>query len=309
MRLNNRSLFHPHAKSTPKIENKIDETTVYLYDEISWWGIKAEQFVKDLGSITTSTIHLRFNTPGGSVFDGMAIYNAIKQHKAKVIGHVDGLAASISSVILMACDEIRMGEGGFIMIHEPWSMVVGSSDEMRKEADLLDKVEDTIINTYMNKCKKKKEEVKSMMEEETWLNATEAMEMGFCDCMDNDDEDEKKKKAKAQSILFDLSAFANVPDSLKESKPAPTIRDMEHALRDVGCSQKQAKDILAEGFKKEKIGEVHQEDVLPQLGVVDSSIPIIPDSTVIQQDVEDPPKKKDRIADLLVRAEILAPSI
>jgi ATP-dependent Clp protease protease subunit len=279
----------------------VDEVTLYLYDEISWWGIQAEQFVKDLGMITAGTIHLRFNTPGGSVFDGMSIYNAIKQHKAKVVGHVDGLAASISSVILMACDEVRMGEGGFIMIHEPWSLVVGSSEDMRKEADLLDKVEDTIIGTYENRCKKKREDIKEMMKAETWMNATDAMENGFCDCMDEADEDEDdKKKKKKNAILFDLSAFANVPDSLKEAKPAPTIREAEKALRDVGFSQKQAKIILADGFKDDESDQRDDDPVPPPLPT--------PPPVVNQQEVDPPPKKKDRIADLLVRAEMLAPS-
>jgi ATP-dependent Clp protease protease subunit len=303
MRLNNRSIFRPHAKSTPKIENKVDEVTLYLYDEISWWGIQAEQFVKDLGMITAGTIHLRFNTPGGSVFDGMSIYNAIKQHKAKVVGHVDGLAASISSVILMACDEVRMGEGGFIMIHEPWSLVVGAADDMRKEADLLDKVEETIIGTYENKCKKKtKDEIREMMKAETWMNATDAMENGFCDCMDEADEDEDdKKKKKKNAILFDLSAFANVPDSLKEAKLEPTVREAEKALRDVGFSQQQAKVILAEGFKAEIVDQRDADPVIPPLPT--------PPPVVDQRDADPPPpKKKDRITDLLVRAEMLAPS-
>jgi len=148
----------------------------------------------------------------------------------------------------------------------------------------------------MNKCKKKKEEVKSMMTDETWMNATEAIETGFCDCLDNDD----NKKAKEHSVIFDLSAFGNVPDSLKEAKPVPNKRDMEHALRDVGCSQKQAKAILAEGLKEEAI-QCDVEVVIP-------GIPT-PTPEINQCDVDPPLKKKDRIADLLVRAEILAPSI
>ena len=289
----NRSLFKPRAKGTYKIECKKDqpeEATVYIYDEISWWGIQAEQFVKDFNAITAGTIHLRLNTPGGSVFDGMAIYNAIKQHKSKIIAHVDGLAASIASVIAMACDEIIMGEGSFLMIHEPWSLCAGSADDMRKEADLLDKVSATILSVYMNRSNKKEEEVCAMMAEETWLNAQEAVDAGFADSVDN----KKDEKAQSKSAAFNLSAFANVPEQLKNQKVQLTARDLERVLRDAGCSQKQAKKLLAEGFTGD------QRD--------DDSTDTHSESTA-QRDVATPVvKKKDRVADLLIRAEVIAPS-
>ena len=100
MRLNNRSLFKPRAKNSYRIENKAsaDESTVYIYDEIGWFGILAEQFIKDFNAIKSNTIHVRINSPGGSVFDGSSIYNAIKQHKSTTIVHIDGLAASIASI-------------------------------------------------------------------------------------------------------------------------------------------------------------------------------------------------------------------
>lgn len=277
MRLQNRSPFKPRAKAGHKIENKADETTVYLYDEISWFGVSAEQFIKDLNGVSSKVLNIRINSPGGSVFDGTAVFNAIKQHKSKTVAHIDGLAASISSIIALAADEVRMSENAFLMIHDPWSMVIGNADIMRDEADLLDKVGKTIAKTYMDKTGKDEKEIKEMMNAETWMNAEEALEMGFIDIIDKGE-----KEAKA---LFDLSVFANVPDKLKGEKLTPTARDLERILRDAGCSIKQAKVILSEGIPE----DLRDED-LPE------------PAPVVQRDVEQP--KKDRTADLLIRAEL-----
>ena len=298
-----RSPFKPRAKAgSYKIENKPTEkeATVYIYDEIGWFGVAAEEFIKDLNGITAKTIHIRFNSPGGSVFDGTAVFNAIKQTKAKTVSHIDGLAASISSVIALASDEVRMSENAFLMIHDPWSIVIGNADIMREEADLLDKVGGTIAKAYMDKTGKDAKEIKKLMAAETWMTAEEAEEMGFIDAIDKitDEEDEK-----AKATLFDLSVFANVPDQLKEGKQTPTARDLEHILRDAGYSAKQAKEILASGLKDD------QRDVDP----VDEDPPEALDTQrdvedIAQRDVERPEKKKDRTAELLTRAEVIAPS-
>lgn len=286
MRIHNRSPFKPRAKvGLYTIENKTEaEATVYIYDEISWFGINAEQFIKDLNDITAKTVHIRMNSPGGSVFDGTAVFNAIKQHKSKTVTHIDGLAASISSVIALASDEVRMSENAFLMIHDPWSIVIGNADTMREEADLLDKVGGVIAKTYIDKTGKDAAEIKAMMTAETWMTADEAKENGFIDTIDKEEKDEK-----AKATLFDLSVFANVPDQLKESRPKPTARDLERILRDVGgCTQKQAKKILAEGFKDD------QRDVDPPVNP--------PPVKAVQRDVEPPKPKKDPVNELLIRA-------
>ena len=292
------------------IKNKADKAEIWIYEEIGedFWtggGITAKSFQKELANIKAGQIDLHINSPGGEVFSGITIYNLLKQHPANVTTYIDGLAASIASVIALAGNEVIMAENALMMIHSPWGATVGDSGDMRKMAESLDMVCDSICMAYMDKTKKKKEEIMPMMDEETWMSAADAMEMGFIDGI----AENMDMAACAKFVpIMAKAKFKNVPDSLKEVKPEPTVRDMEHALRDVGCSQKQAKDILAKGYKKEKEDEVHQDDVLSQLGVVDSSTPIISDPPVVQQDVEKPPKKKDRIADLLVRAEMLAPS-
>lgn len=248
MRIQKRSPFQPRAKvGKYRIENKTDESTIYIYDEISWFGLTAEQLVKDINDLDSKVINIRFNSPGGSVFDGTAVFNAIKQHKARTISHIDGLAASIASVIALASDEVRMSENAFLMIHDPWSIVIGNAETMREEADLLDKVGGTIAKTYTDKTGKDKDEILEMMNAETWMTAEEALEMGFIDAID-----QAKDEEKAKATIFDLSVFANVPDQLKGDKPKPTARDLERVLRDAGLSSKEAKGVLASGYKDDQ---------------------------------------------------------
>jgi len=313
----NRSIFKPKAKGSYRIENKASssESTVYIYDEISWFGVQAEQFIKDFNAITSATIHLRINSPGGAAFDGTAIYNVIKQHKSKIIIHIDGLAASIASVIAMAGDEVRMAENAFMMIHEPWSIAIGTSQDFRDEADLLDKVGGTIAKTYSsnNRKGKKEPEITDMMAAVTWMTAQEALDNGFIDVI----EEEDKKTDKSPAVMFDLSAYDNVPDALKDQKPNLTKRDIENILIKNGVSQSQAKVLLAEGYKEES----HRDDDSPN-AQRDADASIVTDPPVkdqrdadlkaassnAQRDADALPKKKDKLADLLERAEAMAPT-
>lgn len=294
-----RSIFKPMAKGSYRVENKEDNATVYLYDEIGWFGVEAEQFVKDVNAITAKTIHVRLNSPGGSVFDGMAIYNTLKQHKSKVVAHIDGLAASITSVIAMAADEVRASEESYLMIHEPWSIVLGGAEDMRHEADLLDKVGGTISATYQRKSGKEADEIAGMMKAETWFTGAEALEAGFVDVLEEIGED---AKAKASPILFDLSVFANTPDTLMGDRQPPTERGMEKALRDAGCSRAQAKAILAAGLPEDLRDADPQE---PEPAEVQNQR----EAGDAGQREADEPKAKDRVADLLIRAEQLKSTI
>ena len=243
-RMNKRSPFKPQAKGNYRVENKTDkEATIYIYDEIGWFGVEASDFVKDLNDIKAETLHVRLNTPGGNVFDGTAIANAIKQHKSKTIIHIDGLAASIGSIIAISGDETTMAENAFFMFHEAWSFVIGNAEGLREEAKLLDKIDGVLAKQYANKTGKKEDEIKALMNAETWLTAEEALEMGMIDSIEED------KEEKASATMFDLSVFANVPDALKDIKKDLNERDLERVLRDAGCSRNQAKEILAKGFK------------------------------------------------------------
>jgi len=305
MRITDRSLFKI-KKTAHNISNKTSKTeeTVLIYDEIGFYGIDAGQFVKDFDKIAAKTIHVRFNSPGGSVFDGASIFNSIRRHKSKTISHIDGIAASIASVMALASDEVYIAENAIFMLHNPWSMVMGDASALRAEADLLDKISNsTIVKTYMDKTGMNEKAIKALMRpsdpgvEETWLTAEEALEMGFVDMIENKVDDER-----ARADLFDLSAYTNVPNQLKGGKQPPTARELEKRLKEMGFSNKQAREILAGGLKDYQRDVDLIEDPPP---ATDGQRDVEP---VNQRDVDEPPKKKDRTAELLTRGEVLAPT-
>lgn len=224
-------------KSWYRIEAKADEAaTVYVYDEIGIWGITAKDFMREIDGLKASNITLRVNSPGGDVFDGIAIYNALRNHPAKVSTQVDGLAASIASIISMAGDEITIAKNAFFMVHNAWAMTAGNADEMRKMADTLDKIDTTLVKTYADRTGQTQRAIRQMMADETWLNADEAVALGLADKLADD------QGAKA---TFDLSKFRNVPKDLHAEAEPPTERDIEQLLRDAGVSRKEAMTAVA----------------------------------------------------------------
>lgn len=190
-----------------------DEATVYVYDAIgAYYGINAQDFVREVQAITASTIHLRINSPGGDVFEARAMKTALEAHAAKVIAHVDGISASAASFLMLAADEIAMAEGAFVMIHEPWTIALGAADELRASAVLLDKIGDAIANDYVARTEVDKDEVLAWMKAETWFTADEAIEHGFAD--------RKAEKPSAQNV-FNLSAYRNAPRALQAPASTP----------------------------------------------------------------------------------------
>lgn len=137
--------------------------------------------LKSLGDVKTINLHI--NSPGGSVFEGIAIYNMLKQNKAKINVYVDGLAASIASVIAMSGDAIFMPSNAMMMIHNPWTMAAGNANELRKQADDLDQITKSSVQTYLQKAGDKLDEetLKQLMDDETWLTAQEAVDYGLAD--------------------------------------------------------------------------------------------------------------------------------
>lgn len=224
---------------------------VLLYDEIGFFGIDADRFVRELNSIEAEEIRVRINSPGGDVFDGVAIYNAIRRHPARVTTHIDGLAASIASVIAMAGEEVLMAENAFLMIHEPWAIVIGAARDMREMADTLDLVsENSILRAYAGKTGMDLDELREMLEAETWLGSERAKELGFVDQITEENE---------ASASFDLSIFKHVPEALRDAGPGP--RDAERALRDAGFSRKEAREILAKGLDAERLRDAGEGDL------------------------------------------------
>ena len=164
-----------------KAGNKSD-ADIYIYDEIGFWGVTAKQFVSDLNALGNIThINLHINSPGGDVFEGIAIFNALKNHGASITVYVDGVAASMASVIAMVGDPVIMPENAFMMIHKPWGVSGGDADDMRDYADLLDKVESVLLPAYAQKTGKTTDEIAAMLADETWMSGAECLAHGFAD--------------------------------------------------------------------------------------------------------------------------------
>lgn len=174
----------PRAQKWLDVRNVSDDSAdLYLYDVIgdSWIQTDSASVVREIVAIKSAKINVHINSPGGSVFDGVAIYNALRNHSAEVTTHVDGLAASIASIIALAGDNIVIAENAMMMIHNPWSYAAGESKDFRKMADALDQIREALITTYTSKTGKSREVVGAAMDAETWFTASEARDYGLVD--------------------------------------------------------------------------------------------------------------------------------
>ena len=208
--------------------NKTDDNVgeISIYGEIvsdKWYdnetsAISFKDDLNDLGDVDTINLHI--NSPGGSVFEGTAIHNMLKMHKATVNVYVDGLAASIASVIAMSGDTIFMPENAMLMIHNPWTFAVGNAKELRKQADDLDRIAQASIKTYLSKSNGKidEETLTQLLDEEPWLSAQEALDYGLAD------EVLEANQAVASLPGEFLERYKRVPSQLrKESAPPSSI--------------------------------------------------------------------------------------
>lgn len=177
------------------------------WDDISDKAFK--QDIENLGDVENITLHI--NSPGGSVFSAVAIANTLKNHKAKVTANIDGLAASAATIITSACDTVRMPKNALFMIHNPITFAYGNNQEMQKTVEMLDKVKNSIIETYLNKTKTDKETLSELMDNETWMNAEEAKEYGFIDEIldENVEKEVIENKLIINNMAFDISKFKN----------------------------------------------------------------------------------------------------
>lgn len=297
-----RAIYNRH-----EILNKQSEATVYLYGDIGgWFGMDHLEWVKDFNQIKADTIHLRIDSSGGDIFAARAMKTAVMQHKAKVIAHIDGLAASAASFFAMGADEIEIVEGGFFMIHNALSFldIFGyfNADDLNKlledigkEKDLHIKINESIANDYIKRTGKSEEEVLEWMNAETWFTAKEALDNNFADRIYDGELVEGN---------YDLSVFAKTPDVLKARNQEVSKRTIERALRDVGLSNKEAKEILAKGYDDESLWDVDNVDVKSKPDATNQrDVGSIKEN---QRDVDNPkPKKKDLTTELLNKAKLI----
>jgi ATP-dependent Clp endopeptidase proteolytic subunit ClpP len=210
------------AKPWYRIENLASSGSaeVYIYDEISPWGITADSFVQELRAIAADKIDLHINSPGGDVFDAVAIYQGLRNHPAEVTVYVDSLAASSASFIAMAGDRRIIGPHGTLMIHDAWGFAMGNAADMAKLAGDLDRVSDNIASIYASRSGGDVATWREAMRAETWYSATEAVAVGL---MDEVQKDEKAAKEPALNARFDLSVF-NFAGRSKAPAPANLAR-------------------------------------------------------------------------------------
>lgn len=212
------NISHADNPALTVVNTSETEATMYLYDVIDeYWGISAADFNKELIALNGKTVHLRINSPGGDVFAAEAMATMIKQH-GNVLAHIDGYAASAATRIASAAKSVEISEQGFYMIHNAWTFAYGNKNELRATADLLDKVDDTIIADYAKKTGKSKEQIVQWMDAETWFNAQEALDNGFVDSVYTG---ENKESTAANKKNWNLSAFNNAPSALTQPPEPP----------------------------------------------------------------------------------------
>ena len=303
-----------------EIENKKDESTVYLYGEIGgWFGIDHLEWVKEFNAIDAKIIHLRVDSDGGDVFAARTIKAAIMQHKAKVIAHIDGLAASSASFIVMGADEIEIVNGGFLMIHNALSLLdilgffnANDLDELisdlNKERGLHDKINESLANDYVKRSGGDIKDFVQFMNDETWFTAEEALEENLVDRI-YDGEPVNGK--------YDLLLFNEVPEQIKirvqasqsskDPKKDLNERDCEKALREAEKADKsESQETVCQNCKKTIDYEGTPEAgmgfiICPECGkTIDQT-----GKVVAHRDVEPPKPKKDRTAELLTKGDLI----
>ncbi|MFT0532431.1 head maturation protease, ClpP-related [Castellaniella hirudinis] len=189
-----------------RLEAQSGEPSLYLHGVIGgfWGDIDETEFAKTLAGLTAQTIHLRIDSPGGDVFAARSMMTAIAQHPARIIAHVDGLAASAATGLCMACDEVEMSQGAGFMIHNAWTVVIGNKDDLIDAAGLLEKIDVGLAHDYARRTDKATGEITAWMDAETWFTADEAREAGFVDRV-------VEIVGKRTANAWNLSAYRNAP--------------------------------------------------------------------------------------------------
>jgi ATP-dependent protease ClpP protease subunit len=210
------------------------------------WGVTAKAFREALNSVSTPTIKLNINSPGGDVFDGIAIFSDLVDHQATVDVRVTGLAASAASLIAMAGDTVTIAEHAFFMIHNAWTFSIGNKAQLQKDAQVLAKIDEQLADRYAQRTGQDIGDIVDMMDNETWINANEAVDLGFADEVSASEDGGEKARAS-----FDLSDFKNVPRALKASRTSAKTKAGKKPAADP--SQRPAEDFSSLAAALEKL--------------------------------------------------------
>ena len=219
-------------------------------DEIGFWGLQAKDFRESLNAISAKELHVEINSPGGDVFAGTAMFNMLRawaKDGKQVVTKVSGVAASIASVIFLAGDKRVMPKNTFAMVHQPWTFAMGNADDLREQADTLEKIGGGMVKTYMDRTGLSEEEVNALLAQDTWLSADEALEKGFA----TEISDEIKATAK-----FDM-ARAQLPENVQAVFKAEDAKpeDISGGSGDLGQHDNPLADQIADMAAKAELAD------------------------------------------------------
>src|SRR3990170_1093482 len=276
-------------RSWYEIKAKKDSADVYIYDEIGLWGITASALVNELRGLKGKALNVYINSPGGSVFDGIAIYNALSRHEGGVNVTVDSLAASIASVIAQAGETRTMAKSSAMMIHEAWGIAVGDPQTMEKRRDELDKLSDSIADIYADRAGGTAEEWRSRMADETWYKADDAVAAGLADMVAG-----ATQNAYAGRV-FNLSKFNKVPEWVNHdpSDPANEPGD-EPEIKEDDVDEKAIRQALGldeEGDILAAVSGLHTEIATLKASLKDQDPPGKDENRNLRRELADSEKK------------------
>ncbi|CAM3107831.1 MULTISPECIES: head maturation protease, ClpP-related [Streptobacillus] len=245
------------------------EANLFIYGEIgesSWTGegVTSKEIARQLSSLENiDTINVHINSAGGSVTHAVAISNLLKQSKLKTIAYIDGIAASAATIITSSCDIVRMPKNAIFMIHNPSTFVVGETKDMEKAIEILEKMKDNIIETYLSKTKLSKEELSDLMDKETWLNSEEAKKYGFIDEIVDDDID---LEIKDNCIISNNLVFNKTKNIKNKEEVIMTKEELLEKYPNI------YNEILNEGVEKGVIQERNRIKEIDDLGIIDEIV-------------------------------------
>ena len=288
-----------------------DVTDVYIFNDIGTFGVSAQGFVEEIKEYEGKELAIHINSLGGEVFEGMAIYSIIQRRKAKTTVYIEGIAASIASVIALAADEVVMSENSLLMIHNAWGGTQGDASDMRKQADVLDKITNEIAEIYVKQTNIPYDEIIRMMSEETWLTAEEAVAMGFVDSIS----EPIKVAAK-----YDVSKFKNITlekveqtlsiNNKRKIKMTEELKSWFNSKVDDIIAKVKADDTVEtnEGVKEVKLAD--NEEIVNKFSEFEASIASLNNSiTDLEGEKETLTEEVSRLTALLNKAEAVGTEV
>lgn len=221
------------------VNEEKSEANIYIYGDITSWewfdnDVSSYTLARQLEDLDVNNINVYINSYGGEVGEGLAIYNSLKRHKAKIKTYCDGFACSIASVIFMAGDERIMSNASLLMVHNAWTWASGNANDFRKQADDLDAITQASINAYMENVNITEEEVKAMLDNETWLSYQNALEYGFATSVVNENNNNKASqsvKKSLQRIILD-NQIKNKNQEAKEEPIESTQEPVQEPIKE-----------------------------------------------------------------------------